>query len=619
MKKLSTRNTNRITFILSLMIMLGVAVSEHASAQATATGQSKEILLSEDFSAGLVPPAGWTVEGGGNSSWALYQSNDAGGEIPEMYYQGWIAFTGTSRMVSPEINTAGIAGLIVEWKHKILNSSNPNVTLKVETTSDGTTWNEVWIWSSTGFIGPETTVLPITNSDVGSENFRFALTFEGSAGTGFNSWRVDDIVLSTLSANDVAASVLHLSPQIPAGSTVVPRVLVENMANDTVSFPVLLEIEQNSSVIYTSEVQVEDLGAVESVYLSFDAWDALEGDYSATVTTLLDGDTDPTNDAISINIEVTDDVAWKKPLYEVFTSSTCGPCTGVNEHLDALFEENAGEYSLIKHQMDWPAPGDPYFNEQSNFRKDYYGVTGIPDMYENGTNIPGAIVYSQFDMNEISLDVSKLVILIDEENTVITGDGTVSIHATLEAMQDYAAGLKLYTVVVEKTTYGNTGNNGETEFHNVMMVTLPGAEGETLGPITAGETLSISETYDMTATFMEEATDLAVVIFVQDDTDKALVQSEMKDIGMFVGLEEASAARGQITVFPNPARSQVIIESPGTIQRIRVFNANNEKVHDREANASSLRLSTQAFPPGVYVVLVETAGGTFAEKLVICR
>lgn len=619
MENLFTKTNSRITSLLTLLIILGVILDQPASGQEIATGQSKEILLSEDFSAGLVPPADWTVEGGGNSSWALFQSNDAGGEIPEMYFQGWVTFTGTSRMVSPEINTAGIAGLIVEWKHKILNSSNPNVTLKVETTSDGSTWNEVWMWSSTGFIGPETMVFPITNSDVGSENFQFALTFEGSAGTGFNSWRVDDIVLSTLSTNDVAASVLHLSPQIPAGSTVVPHVLVENMANDTVSFPVLLEILQNSNVIYTSELQVENLGAVESVYLSFDTWDVLEGDYSATVTTLLEGDTDPTNDAININVEVTEDVVWKKPLYEVFTSSTCGPCTGVNDHLDALFDENSGNYSLIKHQMDWPSPGDPYFNPQSNFRKDYYGVSGIPDLYENGTNIPGAIVYSQFDLNEISLDVSKLEIHIDEENTYISEDGTVSINATLEAMQDFAAGLKLYTVVVEKTTYENTGTNGETEFHNVMMVTLPGAEGETLGSITTGETLSISETYDMTTTFVEELTDLAVVIFVQDDTDKTLIQSEMKDIGTFVGLNEGDAAHQHIGLYPNPAGSYVYIDSPIPIQRLRVFNTNNEKVHSQEVNASNLRLSTHSLAPGLYVVFIETTSGITTEKLIICR
>lgn len=619
MKNINKKISFQMALFFFLTFVLGVTSNQNVWGQVTHFDQSREILLSEDFSAGLVPPTGWSVDGGGNSNWALYESNDAGGEIPEMYFQGWVSFTGTSRMVSPEINTTGLAGLIVEWKHKILNSSNPNVTLKVETTSDGNTWNEVWVWSSTGFIGPETMAFPITNNDVGSENFQFALTFEGSAGSGFNSWRVDDILLSTLSANDVAATVLHLSSQIPSGSIVVPHVLVENMANDTVSFPVLLEIKQNNSVIYTSEVQVEDLGAVESAYLSFGEWECIDGDYSATVATMLQGDTDPGNDSININIEVTDEVAWKKPLYEMFTSATCGPCAGVNEHLDELLAENTGRYSLIKHQMNWPAPGDPYYNSQSDFRKDYYGVSGIPDLYGNGTKIPGAIVYSQFDLNAINQEISNLMINIDEENTFISQNGNVTINATLEATQDYAAGLKLYTVVVEKTTYENTGNNGETEFHNVMMVTLPEAEGTVLGSITAGETISIFETYDMTNTYVEELTDLALVIFVQDDTDKALIQSEMMDIGGFVGLDEVNNVQADLRVYPNPANEYVTINAKYTIQNIRILNANNSGVFKQNVNDNSQKISTAHLEPGVYFVFVETINGVIVEKLVICR
>ena len=48
-----------------------------------------------------------------------------------------------------------------------------------------------------------------------------------------------------------------------------------------------------------------------------------------------------------------------KPLYEEFTSSTCGPCAFANAILDPLLMANEGTHSLIKYQMNWPGSGDP--------------------------------------------------------------------------------------------------------------------------------------------------------------------------------------------------------------------------------------------------------------------
>ncbi len=608
LKKIKSNLKPMLLLAFVLLIMIG---------SPNIYGQSKETLLSEDFSSGSVPPVGWSVQGGGNSSWAIFQSNDAGGAIPEMYYQGWVAFTGTSRMVSPEINTTGYQGLIVEWRHKILNSSNPNVTLKIETTSDGENWDEVWSWSSTGFIGPETIVVPVTNSDVGSDSFQFALTFDGIAGSGFNSWRIDDISLSTLSVNDVAPTVMHMSSQIPVGRIVIPYVLVENLANDIVSFPVSFEITQNSNVVYSSVVQVEGLGTVGSVYIAFDEWQAVEGDYVATATTLLEGDTDPGNDAISIDVEVTNEVAMKKPLFEVFTSSTCGPCTAVNENLDELFAVNPGNYSLIKYQMDWPSPGDPYFNPQSTARKDYYGVTGIPELYCNGTHFPGAIVYSQFDLNALSIETSMLKIEIDTVNTYINSDDIITVNASLVPFGDYDAGLKLYTIVVEKTTFENTGNNGETEFHNVMMEMLTGAEGTNLGAITAGEPIDISESFDMSTTFMEEPTDLAVVVFVQDDSDKGLIQSEMTDVGFFTGITDEGQTAKSISISPNPAHGFINIHSDIAIQHIFIYGIGGALVYSGSPNLTDLEIKTGEFKAGAYFVVVSTKEGMVNKKLFV--
>ena len=86
----------------------------------------------------------------------------------------------------------------------------------------------------------------------------------------------------------------------------------------------------------------------------------------------------------------------------------------------------------------------------------------------------------------------------------------VECNLTIDPLVNYEAGLVAHIVIVEKTTMGNVGNNGETEFHNVMMKMLPDASGTTLGALATGVQVSLNETFDMDETFMETPNDLAL-------------------------------------------------------------------------------------------------------------
>ena len=112
--------------------------------------------------------------------------------------------------------------------------------------------------------------------------------------------------------------------------------------------------------------------------------DCIAGSYTASVTTNLTGDENPANDVLTKNVEVVAGAVAKKPLFEVFTSSTCSPCAQANPIIDAIFAANPDEFSLIKYQMDWPGSGDPYYTEQCGVRGNYYGVSFVPDFYGNG-------------------------------------------------------------------------------------------------------------------------------------------------------------------------------------------------------------------------------------------
>jgi thiol-disulfide isomerase/thioredoxin len=216
----------------------------------------------------------------------------------------------------------------------------------------------------------------------------------------------------------------------------------------------------------------------------------------------------------------------KKPLFEIFTSSTCPPCANANPILDGVLSENPGEYSLIKYQANWPGSGDPYYIQETGARISYYAVTGVPHLVSNGEDDDvWSFTQDHFDSfltEETGLSFSVVASIDDND--------LVTIETTINAEQAYDAGLKFYAAVLEKTTVGNVGSNYETDFYNVLMALNPDGSGMSLDAFTAGSQLDLVDTIDMSTTFMEQANDLRVVVFIQDDSDQELIQSEMIDV-----------------------------------------------------------------------------------------
>lgn len=218
--------------------------------------------------------------------------------------------------------------------------------------------------------------------------------------------------------------------------------------------------------------------------------------------------------------------APKKPLFEIFTSSTCPPCANANPILDGILDDNPGEYSLIKYQASWPGSGDPYYIPETGVRTSYYGVTGVPHLISNGANDDvwnfTQEHFETFLTEETGLSLS-VVASIDDNNLV-------TVETTIDADQAYAAGLKFYAAVLEKITVGNVGSNYETDFYNVLLALNPDGYGLSLDAFTAGSQLELVDTFDMGTTFMEQPNDLIVVVFIQNDTDHELIQSEMVNV-----------------------------------------------------------------------------------------
>lgn len=276
-----------------------------------------------------------------------------------------------------------------------------------------------------------------------------------------------------------------------------------------------------------------------------------------------------------------------KPLFEMFTSSTCGPCAYANPIFDEMMDANPGTHSVIKYQMDWPGVGDPYYIAEAGVRRYYYGVNSVPDLFVNAQDeSPSGVtqeIYDGYLAMTTSLEIEVLTAEIDLDNVI-------NIEVNLNALDNYDAGLIAHVVVVEKLTVENVASNGETEFHNVMMKMLPDASGTTLPTLTNGNTETLSFTFDMDNTFMETANDLRVIIFVQDDSDKSVIQSEQVEVAH--SLDDYTITFNMLDFNSNPVEgAHLLMESYG----------------GRTSDASGM-IVYEGVLPGTYTYAAEAAG-----------
>ncbi|MCD4678894.1 MAG: T9SS type A sorting domain-containing protein [Bacteroidales bacterium] len=330
-------------------------------------------------------------------------------------------------------------------------------------------------------------------------------------------------------------------------------------------------------------------------------------------------DDDPSNDTITLFVSVVDNFVEKKLLHEVFTSSTCGPCVGGNQNITTVLDANPGKWTCVKYQMSWPQPGDPYYTAEGGVRKTYYGVSGVPNMELNGgwNSNPNSYDQSLFDAfyNEPAFMEISAVHEITGQNIEVQVD--ITPHA------DFPAGLKLHIAVVENMTTGNVGNNGETEFHYVMMKMVPDASGTDVGPYVIGTPVSYLETASLAGTFIEEWDDLSVVVFVQEDASWEVYQSAWSVEGT-VGIEDIDES-SITSIYPNPANSTAFVNynlTQSSNVNISIHNMLGEEVYSTSPVMQSsgdykTQLDLNGLSDGVYFLKLQTDNETFTQKLVI--
>lgn len=333
----------------------------------------------------------------------------------------------------------------------------------------------------------------------------------------------------------------------------------------------------------------------------------------------------PSNDTLNTEFVGYDAAAavQRMPLYETFTSSTCSPCVAGNANMQALFAANANKWNCVKYQMSWPGSGDPYFTTEGYARRVFYQVTSVPHQFIDGgyDGNSSAVTQSDFDA---AYAVPALMEIT--ANIAVSGSHEAKVNYTIVPKMDIPANAILYVAIVEKNTFQNTGNNGETEFNWVMKKMLPDGSGAIVGPLTANSTLNDSVSYQFNGSYrlpndandpinnaiehsVEDFSNLVAVVWVQYPNNKYIFQSALSSVT--VGMTSAERENLIRNIYPNPATNQINVDlNIESTENVEISIVNNlgqvvsTKNYGSLSGTQNISLDVSTLQSGIYFVNV---------------
>ncbi len=500
------------TLLLTIALLLSVAIS------------AQTVLINETFDSAEMPE-GWTIMGVALTNWTISKTNMAGGEANEIKL-GWNPqFDGISRLVTTPIDLTNIKSLKINIDHYFEPYASNSSTLGIATSSDGgSSWNVGWsrMYNVKGKYNEE---IMIETSDMGKDNILICIFFEGNSAC-FQTWYFDNIVATAMTNTEIRLNSIDIYERIGAGN-LNASFTVQNMGVDKIqSFVASYQIEGEDAI---TETFTASLASFETQKFTFVTKKAiLPGEYniSFNISEVNGAEDDLSDNALTKTFNVSLSEKQRIPMIEHFSSSTCAPCVLINTLMHKLTEENPGKYTYTKYVVNYPGVGDPYYTTESGIRKDYYEAHTVPRVHlDSEFQISGNTAQP---VTKTALTNRYDVPAFAEIRGAFDIDENNIIHVTADIMSYVNLNdVRTFISVNEKTTTENNveyGGNGEKEWHHVMMKMLDGGKGlETT--LKAGESKRFEFTYDMNSTFMEEADDLEVAVWIQDYDTKEIFNS----------------------------------------------------------------------------------------------
>lgn len=430
-------------------------------------------------------------------------------------------------------------------------------------------------------------------------------------GTGFygNNIYVDEVAIGPILANDAELVSTTLGATIVAGSTPIIGAFVNSGTSPISSINLNWQVDTGA----ISTQSLTGLSVAPGATYNFThstPWAATAGNYSVKiwVSGTNGNDQDLTNNEITKSVGVATNSTTRLPLYEKFSSATCPPCATFNTtYFSPFYTTSHDNFAMISYQVNWPGAGDPYYTAEVGTRRAFYGVTAAPTLFVD-SNEGTAFDVSVLQSNLTAAMAKPAYFALTASHSIVGNAITVNVNTTPYLTGNY----KLHVAVVEKITTGNVATNGETQFKNVLMKMLPDANGTSLS-CTAGTPIFTQLQIDLTNTFIEDYTDLAIVAFVQNTVTKEIMQTTYAVNGL--ATEEFTTA-SKVKIYPNPSEGIVRITTETPVDVI-ISDISGKVVFTMNQVTSETNLNLSQLQRGVYFAKLSGNSIEQTEKILL--
>ena len=381
---------------------------------------------------------------------------------------------------------------------------------------------------------------------------RFALHYSvtngGPDGANSNYLGIDAFKVKRPIANDMALNSVTVPSIIQAGNFTFNGIVENSGTNTITSYQITWQAGGAVQTHTQTGVNIAP-GATHdfthSIPLNAVAGQSYVVNFNITqVNSVADSDT--TNNTLTRNTQVASGSTTFKPMFEKFTSSTCGPCASYNNAtFNPFYTAQNANFNYVAYQMDFPGNGDPYFTAEAGTRFDYYGGTGITDLRINGASYSTGNNQATLTTHMNTEAAKPAYFELNAGREILNNTATVNYTITPYLSGNYT----LHAAVIEKVTTSNVSSNGETSFKHVMMKMIPNASGTSIST-SAGTSITGQISVSLATTFIEDMNDLEVILFIQDNNTKQVMQSKTAQVGL---LSNDGFVSNKINIFPNPA------------------------------------------------------------------
>ncbi|MCF8301749.1 MAG: T9SS type A sorting domain-containing protein [Bacteroidales bacterium] len=293
-------------------------------------------------------------------------------------------------------------------------------------------------------------------------------------------------------------------------------------------------------------------------------------------------------------------------ILEHFTGASCTFCAVYNPMVEELLNNHPDKITSIKYQFFLPDPMYHHCNEDIDARLEYYNNQAVPHSILDGNffddhpaNLSGEIILERY--NEPS------PFNIQPHHELSPDNDSVYIDMLIEATAPVNGNLSAYIAVVEEHIHFEEppGQNGETDFYNVLKKMLPTSQGKTLQQDFQEGDYVLLQTQWKTENFYN-IEKLEVIGFVQDmgtrEIHQTVVSSDQPITPLFKNDVELIQTDHVPAIYCDHLQPRIVIRNNGsqTLNKLQISaSINREEVFSKNwtGNLKSLETTSIQLDP----------------------